>query len=106
MTEIKIKIDDQYVAAFLNFLETLSYVKVEKTTGNGTKQSAREKFLESASPDHPLWKAVQAEPQNVTLEMIISASGHKKTDWAKVAAHAENMDVQESTEVLLAQLNA
>lgn len=73
-----------------------------KTIRNGTKQSAREKFFESAGPDHPLWKAVRAEPQNITLEMIISANGHRKTDWVKVAAHAENMEVQESNEVLLA----
>ena len=77
MTELKIKIEDQYVAAFLNFLETLSYVEVENL-GAG----------------------------NATIEALIKESGYKKTDWAKVTAHAEKMDIQESTEELLAQLTA
>lgn len=106
MTELKIKIEDQYLAAFLNFLETLNYVEVEKPVGKGAQQSALEKFLETAGPDHPMRKAVKPEPKNTTIDLIVSASGYKKTNWAKVAAHAEKMEIPESTEELLAQLNA
>jgi len=41
MSEIKISIDDQYLQAFLAFLQTLNYVQVEKVTKNGKSGKAK-----------------------------------------------------------------
>ena len=109
MTELKIKIEDQYLAAFLNFLETLNYVEVDQSAtkrSESARQSATEKFLQTAEPEHPLRKGVRPVRKGATIEDLIRESGYKKTDWKKVASHADNMNIMESTEELLAQLTS
>lgn len=114
MSEIKISIDDQYLQAFLAFLQTLNYVQVEKVTKRGKSNkakpgtgSAAESFLENLPPDSPLCQAVKpVRKGNVTAADLIRESGYIKTDWDKVSEIGNRMDIPQSTEELLAQLSA
>ncbi len=111
MSEIKISIDDQYLQAFVAFLDTLNYVQVEKITkgnkgekSNSQSGNATETFLSELPPDSPMHQAVKPIRKSVTVEELIQESGYVKTDWDKVAQIGVAMDIQESTEELLAQL--
>jgi len=112
MSEIKISIDDQYLQAFLAFLQTLNYVQVEKVT-KGTRDrkvkpkrgSPTEAFLSALPPDSPLRQAVKPiRKGKVTAEDLVRESGYVKTDLEKLRRLAEDLDIPQSTDELLAQL--
>ncbi len=112
MSEIKINIDDKYLQAFLTFLETLSYVQVEKVTpqtrrpkGKAKAANATEAFLEGLPPDSPFRQVVKpVRKGNVTAEDLIRESGYVKTDLEKLRRLAVELDIPQSTDELLAQL--
>ena len=112
MSEIKISIDDQYLQAFLAFLQTLNYVQVEKVTASAGKDktktqtdNATEAFLDGLPSDSPLRQVVKPiRKGEVTAEDLIRESGYVKTDWEKVHEIGIAMDIPQSTEELLAQL--
>lgn len=114
MSEIKISIDDQYLQAFLAFLQTLNYVQVEKVTKRGKSGKAKpetgnatESFLENLPPDSPLRQVAKPiRKGNVTAEDLIRESGYVKTDWDKVRDIGAKMNIPQSTEELMAQLTA
>jgi len=114
MSEIKISIDDQYLQAFLAFLQTLNYVQVEKVTKRGKSNKAKpktcnaaESFLENLPPDSPLRQAVKPiRKGNVTAEDLIRESRYVKTDWEKVREIGAKMNIPQSTKELMAQLSA
>ena len=116
MSEIKLSIDDQYLQAFLSFLQTLHYVRVEKVAPNGRTKKTKEKkdqpasvaevFLAGLPPDSPLHQAVKPIRKNVTVEDLIRESGYVRTDLEKLRRLAIELDIPQSTETLLAQLTS
>ncbi len=114
MSEIKLSIDDQYLQAFLAFLQTLHYVQVEKVMPNGQVEkpkgekpqpgTAAETFLAGLPPDSPLHHAVKPIRKSVTVEELIRESGYVRTDWEKVKAIGIAMEIPQSADELIAQL--
>ena len=109
MSEIKINIDDRYLHDFLRFLETLNYVDVKKviTDKNKTMDNSTDmngSFFANLPPDSPLRKAVKPVKKNVTVEDLILESGNIKTDLDKLRQLAIDLNIQQSTEELIAQL--
>ena len=105
MTELKIKIEDQYLLAFINFLDTLSYVKVEPYSSS-KEVSATEGFLIVSEPDNPLRKVVRPLQKSKTIEAIIEESNYKKTDWRKINILAQELNITESVDELAQLLTA
>ena len=116
MSEIKLSIDDQYLQAFLAFLQTLHYVQVEKVMPNGQVEkpkgekpqpgTAAETFLAGLPPDSPLHHAVKPIRKSVTVEELIRESGYVRTDLEKLRQLAIELAIPQSTETLLAQLTS
>jgi hypothetical protein len=110
MSEIKIQVDDKYLQAFLAFLDTLSYVKVEKIShanSQSTAEDMTEAFLSKLPPDSPLRRVVKPiRKGKVTAEDLMRESGYERTDWEKIREIGVAMDIEQSTEELLAQLTA
>jgi len=112
MSEIKINIDDKYLQAFLAYLQTLSYVQVEKVSKKPSDRrekakagNATEAFLDGLPPDSPLRQVVKPiRKGKVTAEDLIRESGYVRTDWEKVKEIGAAMDIPQTTEELLAQL--
>ncbi len=97
MSEIKINIQDQYIRAFLEFLQTLNYVQVKEIGGVAVKQnsaSATEAFLKTLSPNDPLRKAIQPNRQGISANDLIKEQGYEKTDWSRLNQLAKDMDIQ------------
>ena len=109
MSEIKIIIDDRYLQAFLAFLKTLNYVEVSKVSQDKSKTIASSpdvngNFLANLPPDSLLRQAVKPTRKNVTADELIRESGNVKTDLEILRQLAIELDIQQSTEELLAQL--
>jgi len=112
MSKIKINIDDKYLQTFLAYLQTLSYVQVEKVTKKPSDRNekakagkATEAFLDGLPPDSPLRQVVKPiRKGKVTAEDLIRESGYVRTDWEKVKEIGAAMDIPQTTEELLAQL--
>jgi hypothetical protein len=108
MSEIKINIEDKHLFAFIEFLKTLNYVQIREVSAprraNGKAQPSAQAFLDSLPPDDPLRMAVKPLRSTVTSDDLIREQHYQKTDWKKVKAIAQKMDIQEPVEDLLAQL--
>lgn len=108
MSEVKLHIDDHYLQAFLDFLRTIDYVRVEKVTDSANEDypaNATESFLAGLAEDNPLRQVIKPiRKGKVTAEDLIRESGYLKTDWNKVKEIGEAMDIPQSLEELLAQL--
>ena len=108
MSEIKINIDDRDLQAFVAFLETLNYLKVEKViqSKGSSSMDPNSAFLSSLPPDSPLRQAVKSIRKNVTTDDLIRESGDLKTDLGALRQLAIALDIPQSSEELLAQLSS
>lgn len=108
MSEIKISIEDKHLFAFIEFLKTLNYVQIKEVSApkqaNGKARPSAQALLDTLPPDDPLRMAVKPLRAAVTAEDLIREQRYQKTDWKKVKAIAQKMDIQEPIEDLLAQL--
>lgn len=109
MSEIKINIQDRYLRAFLELLQTLNYVQVKEIGGVEVKQngeSATEAFLKTLSANDPLRKAIQPTRAAGSADTLVQEQGYLNTDWKRLSKLAKDLDIQEPTDDLLAQLTA
>ena len=115
MSEIRIHIEDQYVQTFLSVLQTMSYVQIEAVVAEapnakGPKTSdfstATEIYLSGLPAESPLRMAVKPMRKTISVEDLVRESGYVGTDWGKISEIGLAMDIQQSTEELLAQLSA
>lgn len=116
MTEIKIQVEEQYLQALLNFLQTLPYVQLKlgkmpfsANRIDGLESSNVEEagvpYLNTLPSSHPLRAAIKPIRRSAKIEDLIKESGYIKTDWEKIRQLAQDLDIQESAEDLIAQLN-
>ena len=110
MSEIKINIEDKHLFAFIEFLKTLNYVQIREVSAprqtNGKAKPSAKAFLDSLPQDDPLRVAVKPLRAAVTADDLIHEQQYQKTDWNRVKAIAQKMDIQEPIEDLLAQLTS
>lgn len=108
MSEIKLTIQDQYLSAFLNYLKTLNYIEVEQVQTSKkqvrTKKTNPDALLESLAIDDPLRQVIKPIRKSATLEQLAKEQNYVKTDWNRLRKVADEMDIQEPIEELLAQL--
>jgi hypothetical protein len=110
MSEIRIQVQDQYLHAFLVFLQTLNYVQVDevKSPKSGgaafIPKDATTAALETLSMDDPLLQAIKSPRRNVTIEDLVRESGYNGTDWTKIEAIGQSMAIPQPIEELIAQL--
>jgi hypothetical protein len=104
MSEIKINIEDKHLFAFIEFLKTLNYVQISEVSANGKTRPSTKVFLDTLAPDDPLRMAAKPLRAAVTADDLIREQQYQKTDWKRVKAIAQKMDIQEPIEDLLAQL--
>jgi len=109
MSEIKLKIEGQYLQAFLDFLKTLNYASIQKVSGKkGVQNDAfvSESPVQNLDPGDPLWKVIRPLHRGVKTQDLLKEQGYRGTDWKRLEKLAKEMDIQEPLEDLLTQLTA
>lgn len=108
MSEIKIRVQDQYLSMFLSYLETLNYVEIEDVQKSKKKKSIKKSDiqLEKLAINNPLRQVIKPIRSAPTLEQLTKEQNYTKTDWNRLRKVADEIDIQEPIEDLLAQLTA
>jgi hypothetical protein len=112
MYEIKLNIEEQYLATLINYLETLKSVQIEKIIkkrqpeARVSRQSQNDELLKTLAVDDPLRQFVKPLRMHVTAEELIKEQNYKGTDWLKIDDLAKTLDIQEPLELLFDQLKS
>ena len=111
MQQIKINIQEEYLATFLEFLKTLNYLEVE---GTPKKRKLGEERLKKGVLD-PILKQLTSSnvslegikpivKGHLTIEQLMEQKGYKGFDRRRFDEIIERLDIQEPIDVLLSQL--
>ncbi len=111
MSEIKINVEDTYLAALLTYLKTLNYVQISEVStpvrpADAKQRSAADRLLETLEVNHPLRQLVKPHIASQNILELIQKQQYRGTNWQKLYAMADKMEIQQSTDELLAQLAA
>ena len=79
MSELKLTIEDNYLHAFLNMLQSLNYVSVEQVTPSSKKKQKNK--LDNLAKNHPLREAIKPIRPFVSLQDLAKEQNYTKTDW-------------------------
>jgi hypothetical protein len=115
MSELKIHVEDQYLPTLLNYLQSLSYIRVEQIKEKKSSKpkqakisepNTTERYLTSLAPDDPMRQAaIRPMRENATADQLFQEGGSIKTDWDKVRQIGIEMEISEDNiEQILAQL--
>ena len=104
MSELKLTIEDNYLHAFLNMLQSLNYVSVEQVTPSSKKKQKNK--LDNLAKNHPLREAIKPIRPFVSLQDLAKEQNYTKTDWQALDKIVDDMDIQEPLELLLEQLKS
>ncbi len=103
MYEIKLNIEEQYLATFINYLESLKSVQIEKIikkrqpVARVSQLTKNEELLLTLPDDDPLRQFIKPLREHVTAEQLIKEQNYKGTDWRKLDDLAKILDIQESS---------
>ena len=104
MSELRLTIEDNYLNAFLNMLQSLNYVSVEQVKPSPKKKLKNK--LDILAKNHPLREAIKPIRAFVPLQDLAKEQNYTKTDWKALDKIVEDMDIQEPLELLLEQLKS
>ena len=104
MSELKLKIEDHHLHAFLNMLQSLNYVSVEQIKPSSKKKQKNN--LDNLAKNHPLREAIKPIRPFVTLQELAKEQNYTKTDWKALDKIVDDMDIQEPLELLLQQVKS
>lgn len=111
MSEIKINVEDVYLAALLTYLKTLNYVQIAEVStpvksANVKQLSAADRLLETLEVNHPLRQLIRPYIASQSAGELVQKQQYRGTNWQKLYATADKMEIQQSADELLAQLAA
>lgn len=104
MSEIQLTVQDQYMAAFLEFIKTLPYIEVQHVKPAVQTKSAI--MLEQIPADAPIRRVIRTTRKSKkSLNEIARHQNYRGTNLDNLKAISLAMDLQEPIEDLLSQLN-
>jgi hypothetical protein len=112
MSEIQLAIQDQYMAAFLEFIKTLPYIEIQQVTTvqkppkPKSKKTKAALMLEQIPADAPIRKVIRPMPKTKSLDDIAQAQNYRGTNMDNLKKIALALDLQEPIEELFAQLKS
>jgi hypothetical protein len=110
MSEIQLAIQDQYMAAFLEFIKTLPYIEIQQVTTVPKllkpKKTKVALMLEQIPENAPIRKVIRPMTKVKTLDDIAKAQNYQGTNLENLNKIALALDLQEPIEDLLAQLKS
>ncbi|MEN9613661.1 MAG: hypothetical protein RLZZ628_4475 [Bacteroidota bacterium] len=108
MSEIQLAIQDQYMAAFLEFIKTLPYIEIQQVLPTSKlskpKKTKVAQMLEQIPQDAPIRKVIRPIRKSKSLDEMAKAQNYRGTNMENLKKIALAMDLQEPIEELLAQL--
>lgn len=112
MYEIKLNIEEQYLATLINYLETLKSVQIEKIIKKRqpppriSQLTKNEELLKTLADDDPWRQFIKPLREHITAEELIKEQNYKGTNWDKIDDLAKTLDIQEPIELLFDQLKS
>ncbi|MEY4936422.1 MAG: hypothetical protein RIS64_2781 [Bacteroidota bacterium] len=110
MSEIQLAIQDQYMAAFLEFIKTLPYIEIQQVTAPKKQPKPKKSkvaiMLEQIPEKAPIRKVIRPVRPAKSLDAIVKAQNYRGTNMENLKKMARSMDLQEPIEELLAQLKS
>jgi hypothetical protein len=104
MSELKLKIEDNYLQSFLNMLQSLNYVSIEQIKPSPKKKIKNK--IDKLPKNHPLHEAIKPIRPFIPLKELAKEQNYIKTDWNALDKIVSDMDIQEPIEQLLDQLKS
>jgi len=106
MSEIKLKVQDQHLIAFLAFLKTLDYVSIQKVTSQmkNRKDAPLPKYRSGLSVSDPS-NFIETPVEKTDLDALLKTQHYKGPNRKRFRTLVKTIAISEPIDQLLSQLS-